>query len=113
MAMRQAGAEAAAKAGQKGGSTSQAQNQAATTSKDPTDTTIPAPTAAARLDTDAEEVTKVETGAKTPEQLASQGQKKTSLDKLGASPEDEGMSLPLPLPPHRYTSFVTRTEPRN
>lgn len=96
MAMRQAGVEAAAKAGQKGGSTSQAPNQAATTSKDVTDTTMPAPTPATRLDTDAEEVTKVETGAKTPEQLASQGQKKTSLDKLGGSPEDEGMSLPSP-----------------
>ena len=102
MAMRQAGAEAAAKAGQKGGSTSQAQSQAAETSKDPTDTTIPAPTPATRLDSDAEEVTQVETGAKTPEQLASQGQKKTSLDKLGGSPEDEGTSLPLSLPPPNH-----------
>ena len=92
MAMRQAGAEAAAKAGQKSSSTSGAQAQAATTGKDPTDTTIPAPATAAKLDPDAEEVTQVETAAKTPEQLASQGQKKTSVDKLGGSPEDEGTS---------------------
>lgn len=95
MAMRQAGAEAAAKAGQKSSSTSGAQAQAATTGKDPTDTTTSAPATAAKLDPDAEEVTQTETAAKTPEQLASQGQKKTSVDKLGGSPEDEGTSCCL------------------
>ena len=107
MAMRQAGMEAAAKvkAGQKkseeasgGGSGAEKSKAAATgtsTSEDPTDSSTSTPSTAAlpKLDADAEEVAKVETDAKTPEVLASQGQKKTSTDKLGGSPEDEGMSL--------------------
>ena len=107
MAMRQAGIEAVAKvkAGQKksdegsGGGNGAEESKAAVTgttaSGASTDTSIQAPSRAAlpKLDADAEEVTKVETDAKTPEVLASQGQKKTSTDKLGGSPEDEGMSL--------------------
>ncbi|KAK5944576.1 hypothetical protein PMZ80_003858 [Knufia obscura] len=91
MAMRQAGAEAAAKTGQKKGAVGDVKAQEAAKSKQATDSSIPAPVAGqvSKLDADAEDVSKVETGAKTPGQLASQGQSRTSVDKLGGIPEDE------------------------
>lgn len=98
MAMRQAGAEAAAKAGQSssgsstGTSGTSGKTATISTSREPSGTTVPAPTPAKvpKLDAGAEEVSQVETGAKTPEQLASQGQSRTSVDKLGGSLDGEG-----------------------
>ncbi|KAI1612577.1 hypothetical protein EDD37DRAFT_648115 [Exophiala viscosa] len=83
VAMRQLGAEAAAKAGQKKAATAQAA-KAPTKPPDNTETTpVPATT---KLSPDVavespETATEV-TAAKTPAQLASEGAKKTSVDKI-------------------------------
>lgn len=101
MAMRQAGAEAAAKAGQKKTTT-------ATTTTSKTDPVKIADTSAAqesmpppevpasatvspKLDTGSADPDTAMTDAKTPGQLASEGAKKTSIDKIEASsPDEEG-----------------------
>ena len=99
MAMRQAGAEAAAKAGQK-------KTDTPTTKAVPVETTdkskaeMPPPTvpasatvAAPKLDTDAEEPSTEMTAAKTPDQLAAEGATKT-VDKVNTTvPTDEGGML--------------------
>ena len=132
MAMRQAGAEAAKKAGEKKDASkpalmptsSEAQvlneerNKAAETNGTSHPTLIPTPSetqvvneqrnkampppdvpasAATGLDPDAEDVSKVETGAKMPGQLAAQGATKTTTDKMESvgkslSEQDEGKS---------------------
>lgn len=113
MAMRQAGAEAAAKGAQKksssGGSAVEVTKGTTAPRQRPLDesesagtgTKIPPPEASKvlpKLDADSEEVSKVATGAKTPELLAAEGAKKTSLDKVATASsgssttgeEDEG-----------------------
>ena len=95
--MRQAGVEAAAKANQAQTkpSTSGVVGPSETQTRAEESTSLEAPgsggSGPAKLDADAEDVSAVETGARTPEQLASQGQKKTSVDRLAGSLEDEGI----------------------
>ncbi|KAL2446190.1 hypothetical protein ABEF95_007253 [Exophiala dermatitidis] len=86
LAMRQLGAEAAAKAGQKKAAAAQALKAAAAPTKEPSTTDqIPVP-AATKLSVEAaaespETATSV-TAAKTPAQLAAEGAKRTSVDKI-------------------------------
>ena len=104
MAMRQAGAEAAKKAGEKKdaskpalmptSSEAQVLNEERNKAMPPPD--VPA-SAATGLDPDAEDVSQVETGAKIPSQLAAQGATKTTTDKMESvgkslSEQDEGKS---------------------
>lgn len=105
MAMRQAGAEAAAKAGQKKSTTALAPT------KTPEDVTPPdtKPSTTPTTLPESQEPSTV-TDAKTPGQLASEGAQKTSLAKI-TSPEDKGdiseagklqCSLPLTHSPCQY-----------
>ncbi|KIW87044.1 uncharacterized protein Z519_12341 [Cladophialophora bantiana CBS 173.52] len=89
MAIRQLGAEAAAKATQKKGATAQPAKAAAVPTKGQS-TTDQVPTATAeRLSTEAAaesaDTAKEVTAAKTPAQLASEGAARTSVDKIAES----------------------------
>ena len=92
MAMRQAGAEAAAKAGQK--KTGTAQAAAAPSSEPDTSEKTPTP-ASTKMSADAEEpgLDANATAAKTPAQLAAEGKARTSVDKIADS---EGTSSGSP-----------------
>lgn len=102
--MRQAGAEAAAKAGQKKTSSvsaikAQAEKEGdATKKKVSAPTTLVGGTTASKIETDAAEPAAENTSAKTPGQLAAEGATKTiSTDKLSTSPsEAESKSGPNP-----------------
>lgn len=92
VALRQLGAEAAARAGQKKAAAAQAAKAAAAPTKEPSTTDqIPVP-AATKLSAEAavespETATEV-TAAKTPAQLAAEGAKRTSVDKIAGSEGD-------------------------
>ncbi len=80
MAMRQAGAEAAKKAGEKKGSRSTARRSA----KDLEATDVPIPALETRMAKSVEEpgLSAETTAAKIPEKLAEEGAKRTSVDKI-------------------------------
>ncbi|KAK7887352.1 hypothetical protein LTR67_009772 [Exophiala xenobiotica] len=123
VAMRQLGAEAAAKAGQRKAATAQAA-KAPTKAPDTTEQT-PVP-AATRLSADVavespDMATEV-TAAKTPAQLASEGAKRTSVDKIAesegtgtasaSSSDSEGPSTEAQLVEQRRQSSVTKQKSR-
>jgi len=121
VAMRQLGAEAAAKAGQRKAATAQAA-KAPTKAPDTTEQT-PVP-AATRISADAaaespDMATEV-TAAKTPAQLASEGAKRTSVDKIAesegtasaSSSDSEGPSTEAQLVEQRRQSSVTKQKSR-
>lgn len=89
VAMRQLGAEAAAKAGQKKAAAAQATKAAFAPAKAPSTTDQTPVPAAARLSTDAAvespDTAAETTAAKTPAQLAAEGAKRTSVDKIAES----------------------------
>ncbi|KAL6247458.1 hypothetical protein RBB50_005804 [Rhinocladiella similis] len=121
IAMRQLGAEAAAKAGQKKAAALQAA-KAPTKTPDTTEQ-IPVP-AATKLSVDAaaeapETVSEV-TAAKTPAQLAAEGAKRTSVDKIAesegaastSSSDSEGHSTEAQIAELRRQSSITKQKSR-
>ncbi|KAK6386213.1 uncharacterized protein PV06_06893 [Exophiala oligosperma] len=122
IAMRQLGAEAAAKAGQKKAAALQAAK--APTKMPDTTEQIPVP-AATKLSVDAaaespETVSEV-TAAKTPAQLAAEGAKRTSVDKIAesegattstSSSDSEGQSTEAQIVEQRRQSSITKLKSR-
>jgi hypothetical protein len=125
VALRQLGAEAAAKAGHKKAAAVQAAKAAAAPTKEPSTTDqVPVP-AATKVSVDAavespETATNV-TAAKTPAQLANEGAKRTSVDKIAesegeatspVSDEASSSSTEAQLLEQRRASSVTKTKSR-
>jgi len=94
MAIRQLGAEAAAKAGQKKAAAAAAAKAASAPTKEPGTTDQTPIPAATKLSTDAAaespENAPEATAAKTPTQLAAEGAKRTSVDKIAEAEEETG-----------------------
>ncbi|EXJ82550.1 hypothetical protein A1O3_06363 [Capronia epimyces CBS 606.96] len=125
LAMRQLGAEAAAKAGHKKAAAAQAAKAAVAPTKEPSTTDqIPVPAtikSSADAAVESPETAPNVTAAKTPAQLASEGAKRTSVDKISesegetASPviaESSSSSTEAQLLEQRRTSSTTKTKSR-